>query len=333
MNPDLDVLSTIAPLLQVSPQIDRICSFGAQWQSDHEQLGGAWAMFHVMAEGSCVLKVRGSGTFVLGEGDVAVLPHGESHCLVSTHGAGDDPPPVKELGRTRDGLPIKGNDLRDPETRVVCGKMRFDPSVEPLVLLVLPPVIIFRANGGPDAADARALVFMMKEEFDRDRIGSTVVAGALAGVLMAITIRAHFENGETRPGLLGLISHPQTARVISEMLRSPSRDWTLQELAALSNMSRATLVRHFRRALGLAPLAFLSEIRLSFARRSVQRTHKSLALIAEESGYRSDASFSRAYHRRFGVAPGADRRMTGHAPKHHGSKRPSPTRGALAGAH
>ena len=328
MNPDSDVLSAIAPLLQVSPHLDRICSFGAQWQSDHDQLAGAWAMFHVMAEGGCILKVRGSGTFVLEEGDVAVLPHGEAHCLVSMHGAGDHPTPVKELGRTRDGLPIRGNNISDPETRVVCGRMRFDPSVEPLVLLVLPPVIIFRANEGPDAADARALVLMMKEEFDRDRIGCTVVAGALAGVLMAITIRAHFETDETRPGLLGLISHPQTARVISEMLRAPSREWTLQELAALSNMSRATLIRHFRRALGLAPLSFLSEIRLSFARRSVLRSHKSLAMIAEEAGYRSDASFSRAYHRRFGVAPGADRRMAGYAPAPPGRKRSEQTRAA-----
>ena len=37
-------------------------------------------------------------------------------------------------------------------------------------------------------------------------------------------------------------------------------------------------------------------------------TNTPLAVIAEEVGYQSDTAFSRAYHRRFGIAPGADRK-------------------------
>jgi transcriptional regulator GlxA family with amidase domain len=37
-------------------------------------------------------------------------------------------------------------------------------------------------------------------------------------------------------------------------------------------------------------------------------TSTPLAAIAEEVGYQSETAFSRAYRRRFGVAPGADRR-------------------------
>ena len=32
-----------------------------------------------------------------------------------------------------------------------------------------------------------------------------------------------------------------------------------------------------------------------------------LVVIAEDVGYQSESAFSRAYHRRFGVTPGADR--------------------------
>jgi AraC family transcriptional activator of mtrCDE len=92
------------------------------------------------------------------------------------------------------------------------------------------------------------------------------------------------------------------------MLAEPGRGWTLDELAKRASTSRATLVRLFRNAVRVAPLAFLTELRLSLARHRMLATSTPLAVIAEEVGYQSETAFSRAYRRRFGVAPGADRR-------------------------
>jgi len=58
----------------------------------------------------------------------------------------------------------------------------------------------------------------------------------------------------------------------------------------------------------MAPLAFLSELRFTLARNRVRTSQKPVAIIAESVGYESETAFSRAYHRRFGVAPGADRK-------------------------
>jgi AraC family transcriptional regulator, activator of mtrCDE len=93
------------------------------------------------------------------------------------------------------------------------------------------------------------------------------------------------------------------------VLRDPARDWTLDELANEAHVSRATLVRAFRQAIGMAPLAFLGELRLSLARRKLLRTGAKLAQVASEVGYRSESAFSRAFVRRFGIRPGKARNI------------------------
>jgi AraC family transcriptional activator of mtrCDE len=92
------------------------------------------------------------------------------------------------------------------------------------------------------------------------------------------------------------------------MLGSPSRAWTLDELASYASASRASLVRMFQKTVRMAPVEFLAELRLSLARRRLSATTLSLAQIAAEIGYRSESSFSRAFRRRFGVTPGETRK-------------------------
>jgi AraC family transcriptional activator of mtrCDE len=100
---------------------------------------------------------------------------------------------------------------------------------------------------------------------------------------------------------------PPSARAVTAMLTAPARAWTLDALAAEARVSRATLVRIFRKAAGLAPLAFLSELRLELARHRLASTNVGLAKLAAEVGYDSESSFARAFRRRFGVSPGRSR--------------------------
>jgi AraC family transcriptional regulator, activator of mtrCDE len=88
------------------------------------------------------------------------------------------------------------------------------------------------------------------------------------------------------------------------MLREPSRDWTLDLLANASSASRATLVRSFRKVAGRTPLAFLTELRLDFARQRLMTTNDPICTIAADVGYQSEGALSRALLRRYGVRPG-----------------------------
>jgi len=109
---------------------------------------------------------------------------------------------------------------------------------------------------------------------------------------------------------LALLGHRETARAAEAMLKEPAKTWSLDELASIAAVSRARLVRAFRRIGGATPQGFLTEVRLGIARNRIEQTSDALGRIAAEVGYQSEAAMSRALERRFAVRPGAMRRAS-----------------------
>jgi len=125
-----------------------------------------------------------------------------------------------------------------------------------------------------------------------------------------MVVRVHLERERAGNGLLGLLAHRQAGRAVVAMLEDLSRPWTLDALAARANASRASLVRMFQKLAHMAPLEFLSELRLELARRKLATSTLPLGEIAAEIGYQSESAFSRAFRRRFGMPPGEARTST-----------------------
>jgi len=125
--------------------------------------------------------------------------------------------------------------------------------------------------------------------------------------IITIMLWAHFEKMWSGTGVIALTANRQTGRALAAMLADQARDWTLDELAGLAAASRANFVRLFQKAAGTAPLAFLSDLRLSLALCRLLSSRASLAEIAEAVGYQSESALSRAYRRRYGKPPGAAR--------------------------
>jgi AraC-like DNA-binding protein len=82
----------------------------------------------------------------------------------------------------------------------------------------------------------------------------------------AVLVRIYLESKGCNNGLFGLLAHQQADRAVVAMLDDPAKSWTLDELAARADPSRASLVRMFRRIAQLTPLTFLTELRLDLAR-------------------------------------------------------------------
>ncbi len=310
MNDIAEVVSGLAPFLRVTPELQLICRFGAQWAADHEPEASGWAPFHIVTRGTCILQV-GDAHHRLQAGDVAVLPHGSPHLLHSVGGGGEGKMRIER--RLESGVAIRtnlaeGQATEKSDTQLICGRMRFEQVRNNMVLAALPPVVVIAADGGRDAARARGLVGAMTDELQADRLGAGAIAVDLASALMMIVLRAYFESAGATSGLLALLAHPQTRRALAAMFGDLPRAWTLDELAAEARTSRATLVRLFRHAAGAAPLSFLTDLRLDLARRRIQSETTTLATIAVETGYQSQSAFHRAFQRRHGVAPGAFRR-------------------------
>jgi len=97
-------------------------------------------------------------------------------------------------------------------------------------------------------------------------------------------------------------------RALAAMTAEPARRWTVASLARVAGLSRAAFARRFRCATGKAPLQWLTDLRLGLATERLVRSDDSIAEIAFVVGYGSEFALSKAFKRRFGVAPGVYRR-------------------------
>jgi len=97
-------------------------------------------------------------------------------------------------------------------------------------------------------------------------------------------------------------------RALAALRASPNRRFTVRALAKHAGASPSTFARLFVQSLGMTPNAWLVAERLARAERLLVETRASLAEIAARTGYASEFALSRAFKRRFGVAPGLFRR-------------------------
>ena len=77
----------------------------------------------------------------------------------------------------------------------------------------------------------------------------------------------------------------------------------LDDLAKLAGMSRSTLLRHFRAALGVTPMVYLRNLRLRHAAELLLGTDFGLKEIADQSGFLWMPYFFQSFRARYGVSP------------------------------
>ncbi len=304
---EAEIFAGLAPLLRVRPELQNICRFGAQWASPHAPEPEGWAPFHIVTAGACRLETPDAPPLTLTAGDIAVLPHGSPHTVRALPQPSDAMPPIRAVARACDDIVIKTNVPGEGDTGLLCGRFHFEQANHNTVLAALPAVIVVSSAAGGDAARISGMIGVMRAELEDDRAGAAAVATALALAVMLIVLRTHLSGAAPRQGVLALLARRQTAQAVLGMLHEPARPWTLDELAAHANTSRATLVRQFQAAVHMAPAAYLAELRLTLARGRIRASRQPLAIIAENVGYQSETAFNRAYPRQFGTAPSNDR--------------------------
>ncbi len=96
----------------------------------------------------------------------------------------------------------------------------------------------------------------------------------------------------------------------------PARPWTVTELAFEANLSRSAFFDRLRRALGVAPMAYLLHWRMSLAGNLLTQRELSIAEVARRAGYGSTSAFSVAFSKYARVSPTsyARREVTALAP-------------------
>lgn len=304
----MDNLSGLAPLLRVRPEVRDFCQFGGAWVSPHDQAPGEAAEFHIVVRGNCVIELPRRRAIELQSGSILLLPHGDGHVVRAGRGATEPAPISTSFRNTIRRKTTPGDDGVD--TELICGLLHFESVARNFLVATLPDTIVLDLTQDRRLTYLRDTVSVMRDELDAARLGAMAIAADLASAIFMMLLRQHIEDKPALQGSLALLGNAMTARAVTAMVRDPAANWTLDLLAERGGTSRATLVRAFRREAGVAPLEFLTELRLALAMKRLQTTPDPIAQIALDAGYQSEGAFSRAFTRRFNIRPGACRQGT-----------------------
>jgi AraC-like DNA-binding protein len=267
----------------------------------------ACMMFHVVTAGQCWLEVQGVEPRSLRPGDLALVPHGRGHRLVSTPGlpgAGLFDLPREQLSDRYELLRLGGGGA---PTTVICGVVRFDHPAAHQLARLLPNLISVDAWSASEMEWLQSTLRFLVAEARELRPGGETVITRLADILVVQAIRAWIARDPVaRTGWMGALRDPQIGRAISLVHRDPTRAWNLTSLAAAVGMSRSAFAARFTQLVGESAMHYVTRWRMYTARDWLAE-NQPLPDVASRLGYDSEAAFSRAFKRTLGVSPGSAR--------------------------
>lgn len=182
-----------------------------------------------------------------------------------------------------------------------------DPAARRMVGL-LPKIITMQA-ATPGNEWLRGSIQLMMEEALSLGPGGDAVITRVSDILVVQAIRHWLRSDpNAQSGWLGALQDPQVGHALTLIHRDPTQPWTVETLAAAVGVSRSGLAARFADLVGETPMTYLRQWRFEVARNWLRETDQTQADIAEQLGYESEASFSRAFKKATGQTPGSVRR-------------------------
>lgn len=269
--------------------------------------------YHIVVSGECWASRAGEDRATpptrLGPGGIVIFPQGHGHVLSSAPDMRPDP--AIDLYRQpqsdeRQPYPLRKTDGAE-ETRLICGFLGCDARPFNPLIEALPPLIHIADGYGGDGWLGDLIRATVDESRSR-RLGGGSVLSRLSELIFIEVVRRYAESLPDRnAGWLGALRDPQVGRALRLMHGQPDRAWTLRDLASEAALSRSLLAERFTATLGVPPMTYLQNWRMQIASGLLARGSMTVAKIAAEVGYDSEAAFSRAFKRVTGVSPGAKR--------------------------
>src|SRR6185312_17450257 len=117
----------------------------------------------------------------------------------------------------------------------------------------------------------------------------------LSELMFVEAIRHHAESlPPDQQGWLAGLRDRYVGRALALMHAQPAQAWTVDELASHVGLSRSALGERFAAVIGHPPMQYLARWRLQLAADMLHTSRRTIAAIAADVGYDSEAAFSRA---------------------------------------
>ena len=267
--------------------------------------------YHVVTEGSCYASVDGADAILVEAGEVIVYTRGDPHTMSSSPGMRAIPPDRATIDAATSGrLPFFARYGKSgPITaKLVCGFLACDAQPFNPLLDNLPAIIKARHIEGDDSSWLGEFIRLAMAESANKRAGGESVLAKLSELMFIEVVRRHLATlPPAQSGWLAGLRDPAVGKALSLLHARPAQAWTIEELAQEVGVSRSVMAERFTELVGLPPMHYLANWRMQIAS-GLLSGGGNIASVAAETGYGSEAAFSRAFKKVVGVPPSAWRR-------------------------
>ncbi len=265
-------------------------------------------MFHIVTAGHFWLEMKGEEPRLLRQGSLALVPHGTGHIIRSDSGATIDALfdiPVEKISERYEIMRHGGG---GDFTHLTCGVVQFDQIAAQQLIKLLPTVLHIESWDDDEGHWLHSTLRLIAREAKEQRLGGETVVTHLADILIIQAIRSWIDSSsESQQGWLSALRDTQIGKALTLIHREPQKEWSVALLAKEVGMSRSGFSARFTQLVSESAMHYLTNLRMQLARTQIKETSVSLAVVAERFGYQSEAAFSRAFKRIFGVPPGSTR--------------------------
>ena len=315
----MDALSHVLQAVELSGAVFLSAEFTAPWcvisQADSEICSAYLprsdrvVSYHMIASGSCMacLEDGREPVLQLQAGDLLVVPQGDAHLLGSDLSLTPAPsaPLLAQHVASNPGEILRlshgaGGDM----TRMVCGFLTCDGILSNPLLQSLPRLFKVSVGSGAESAWLVPALAFAAAEAAVPRPGGATVLGKLSELLFVHALRRCLDSLPAHEtGWLAALRDRYVGPAMLRLHADPAYPWTVDGLAGEVGLSRSTFAQRFSGLLGQPPMQYLARWRLRVAARELRTGTGSVAALAGKVGYESEAAFSRAFKREFGVPP------------------------------
>ncbi len=274
--------------------------------------------YHAVFQGSCWASIPGGPALQLFTGDIVMFPQGDGHVMSSALGMRGDPDlswlgdaqverwPLRIAYDGAEGTVGPAID-NDTDTRVVCGFLGCDLQPFNPLIAALPRLLHLRA--GPDDGWIADFTRRVVAESHAHRPGGEAMLARMSEMMFVDAVRRYADQlPDDSAGWLAGLRERFVGRALALMHAEPAKDWSIDELGRRVGLSRSALHERFVQLVGVPPMQYLAQWRMQTAARMLLETRATVATIALDVGYDSEAAFARAFKRLVGKPPAAWRR-------------------------
>lgn len=265
--------------------------------------------YHFVLEGRMRVRVEDGSELDLEAGESVLFPRNDPHLLGSDLTLPPIPGEAVVQPPTDGGLATINLGNGGPRTRIVCGFLGADAVRGSPVLGALPAALRIDTRDDPSGDWVRSTFRYAAERIAAGHTGSEVLMSKLSELLFVEAIQRYADTlTAEETGWLAALKDPYVSRALALLHARVAEPWTVETLGREVGLSRSALADRFGAILGVPPMQYLVTWRIHAAAHELLNSGKSVLQVAQEVGYDSEASFTRAFKRVMEAPPARWRR-------------------------